>query len=310
MRAMLYASIVGLPTPAVAQPTPRVALVVAPTSTTGVVPLYYAAQQHLFERAGLDVSIVPVSGGAAAVTVIVGGAAQIGFSNTLQVVTAHAKGIPLTMIAPGTQWDPAHPFTLLLVRADSPFKTPKDLEDRVVAVTGLHDLTTIAVTLYLLKNGADPTRVKFIEMPPEAMLPALIANRVDAFMPYEPFLSAALAGGAKTFASPMEAVGRNTLTGAWFASLPWASEHREATLRFARVISQAARYVDGHYNDMIPLIAQYSKISVDTLQRMTFNQIPSSLSAASLQSLIDAAAATHEISARFPAKDLIFPGVP
>jgi NitT/TauT family transport system substrate-binding protein len=307
LRAVLLAPIVGRAAPAAAQPTPPVAFVVSPTGTTGVAPLYYAAQQHLFERAGLDITIVPASGGAAAMTAVVGGAAQVGFTNTLQLVTAHAKGIPLTAIAPGTQSDPNHPFALLVVRGDSAFKAAKELEGHVIAVAGLHDLTTVAVTLWLLKNGADPTRVKYVEMPPEAMLPALTANRIDAFMPYEPFLSAALAGGAKTFASPMEAIGRNTLSGAWFALLPWASLHREAVLRFARVLSQASLYVDDHYEDLIPMIAQYSKIPEDTLQRLTFNRIPVSLSASSLQSIINAAAETHEIPAPFPAKDIIFP---
>lgn len=310
VRALLLAPIALRPPPARAQQTPPVSFVATPTGATGVAPVYYAAQQHWFEQAGLDVSIVPASAGAASVTAVIGGAAQVGFTNTLQLITAHAKGFPLTLVAPGTQYDPVHPFVLMVVKADSTLKSAKDLEDQVVGVTALHDLGTVAMTLWLQKNGADPSRVKLIELPPEAALSALTSNRIAAYTLYEPFLSLALAGGAKGFADPLQAIGNNTLTGAWFASLPWASAHRDAVIRFARVLSQAARYVDGHYEELIPMIAQYSKIPVATLQRLTFNKIQPAFDVASLQSLIDAAAEANEIAKPFPARELIFPGVP
>lgn len=310
-RTMLLAPIALSSAPAAAQQTPPpVSFVATPSSSTGVAPLYYAAQQHWLERAGLDVSIVPATGGAASVTAVVGGAAQVGFTNTLQLITAHAKGIPLTLIAPGTQADPAHPFVELVVKSDSTLKSPKDLEDQVFGVTALHDLSTLTTTVWLRKNGVDPSRVKLIELPPEAALPALLSGRIVAYSLYEPFLSVALAGGAKVFANPLDAVDGNALTGAWFAAQPWASQNRDAVIRFARVLSQAATYVDAHYEDLIPMISGYTKIPVATLQRVAFNKIQTAFDVASFQSLIDAAAASHEIAKPFPAKELIFPGVP
>lgn len=310
VRAMFLAPLALRPQLAAAQPTTPVPFVVAPTSTTGVAPLYYAAQQHWFEPAGLDVSIVPVASGAASVTAVTGGAAQVGFTNTLQLINAHAKGFPLTLIAPGTQIDNANAFVELVVKSDSTIKSAKDFEDQVVGVTALNDLGTVTLSVWLRKNGADPARVKLIELPPEAALPALMANRIVAYGLYEPFLSLALAGGARAFANPVEAVGDHILSGAWFASLPWATAHRAAVIRFVRVLSQAAQYVDAHYQDLFPMIAQYSKIPVATLQRMAFNKIQTAFNVESLQPLINAAAETHEIEKPFPAKELIFPGVP
>lgn len=180
----------------------------------------------------------------------------------------------------------------------------------MVGVTALHDLNTLATNVWLRKNGVDPSSVKLIEMPPEAALPALMTGRIAAYTLYEPFLSVALNGGAKVFANPLEAVDRNAITGAWFASLPWALQNRDAVIRFARVISQAATYVDAHYEDLIPMISGYSKIPIATLQKVTFNKIQTAFDVGSLQSLIDAAADAHEIAKPFPARDLIFPGVP
>jgi hypothetical protein len=48
---------------------------------------------------------------------------------------------------------------------------------------------------------------------------------------------------------------------------------------------------------------------VATLQRLAFNKIQTAFNVESLQTLINAAAETHEIEKPFPAKELIFPGV-
>jgi len=179
-----------------------------------------------------------------------------------------------------------------------------------LAVTGLHDFLTVAVSLWLTKNAADPARVKFVEMPPGTMLPALAAKRIDAAVSYEPFLSSALGTGAKVFGKPFDAVGTGFISGAWFALGPWANAHRDAVIRFARILDQASQYADAHYDDLIPLIATFSKLPPETLHQMVPDHVPPTLTATAVQPVIDAAARAHEIAAPFPAAEMIFPGVP
>jgi len=308
---LAVAALVGAASvPTLAQPTARTAIVVAPIGASDMAAVYYAVQQRLFERARLDVTISAVPSGGASLVAVVGGAAQIGFANTLALVTARTKGIPVVLLTPGAQYDPARPNTVLIVAADSALKAPKDLEDRVVAVTGLHDFLTVAVSLWLTKNAADPARVKFVEMPPGTMLPALAAKRIDAAVSYEPFLSSALGTGAKVFGKPFDAVGTGFISGAWFALGPWANAHRDAVIRFARILDQASQYADAHYDDLIPLIATFSKLPPETLHQMVPDHVPPTLTATAVQPVIDAAARAHEIAAPFPAAEMIFPGVP
>lgn len=291
--------------------TTRTSIVLAPIASTDMAEAFYAVQSGMFERAGLDVTIVQAPTGAAAVTSVLGGAAQIGYTNSLGATIAHGKGIPIVLLAPGALYRTAIPHAVLLVPADSALKTPRDLEGRTVAVAGLHDLLGISVVTWLDKNGIDPGKVKFVEMPPATMQAALEAKRIDAAASYEPFLSAATrAGSARVFAKPYDAIGLSFLTGAWFALAPWVNEHKAAAITFARVLDQSSQYVNGHYDELTPLIASFTKLPPETLRSMVKLYTPPGLTAAALQPVVDVAARAHEIPASFPAGDMILTGVP
>jgi NitT/TauT family transport system substrate-binding protein len=285
--------------------------VIVPTASSDQVSVYYGVQSGMFERAGLDVTILQVSNGAAAVTAVLGGAAQVGYTNALALASAHTKSIPVVLLAPGPLYSSTSPHAALLTSVDSPLKAPRDLEGRVLAVSGLHDLLGISVVNWLQKNGADASKVKFIEMPPAAMQAALEAKRVDAAAIYEPFLSAAIgAGTAKVFAKPYDSIAASFITGAWFALTPWVNEHRGAAIAVARVLSQASQYVNSHYDELTPVISGFTKLSPETLRTMVKLYTPASLRAADIQAVIDVAARQHEIPNTFPAGDMILNGVP
>lgn len=276
-----------------------------------MVALYYGVQQGIFERAGLDVTVQPAATGAAAMTAVVGGAVNIGYTNTLALTIARAKGIPVLLLSPGAQYNTNVPHAVLIVAADATLKTAKDLEGRTVAVAGLHDLLGVSVVAWLEKAGIDSGKVKFVELTLGTMLSALQSKRVDAAVSYEPFLSAATgSGAAKVFAKPYDAIGPAFLTGAWFALEPWIAQHRDAVLRFAALLGQTAQYADNHYDELVPLIASYSKLPPETLRKMVKVNVPPTLTAAMLQPVIETAAKYREIPASFRAQEMILPGVP
>lgn len=291
--------------------TTRTPIVVAPIASTDMASVYYAVQQGWFLQAGLDVTLQPAPSGAAAMTAVVGGAVQIGYNNTLALSTAHAKGIPVVLLSPGAQYRTAIPHAVLIVAADSPLKTPKDLVGHTVAVAGLHDLLGISVVTWLTKNGVDPASVHFVEIPPATMQAALTAKRIDAAAIYEPFLSAATqSGAARVFAKPYDAIGTSFLTGAWFALDSWAETHKDAAIKFAQILDRASTYVNSHYDDLVPLISGFTKLPPETLAHMVKLYTPPKLQPASIQPVIDTAAGAHEIATPFKASDFIMAGVP
>ena len=287
--------------------TPLTAVV--PT-TAETLPFFYAMQQGMFEKAGLSITITSASSGSMATAAVAGNTAQIGSSNVLSEIQAHAKGIPIVLLAPAGQYEVANPNNEIFVTAASPIKTPKDLEGRTMAVASLHDLLALSTHAWLDKEGVDASKIRFVELAPAEQVAALLSGRVDVIHVYEPFRGAAERAGARVLVAPYSAIGRDFIFSVWFANATWANEHREAALAFARVMHDATLYTNAHYDELLPLVSSYTKMSLDALKSTRRVRVATSLQASQIQPVIEAAAKYHEIAAGFPAQEMILPGAP
>jgi hypothetical protein len=88
------------------------------------------------------------------------------------------------------------------------------------------------------------------------------------------------------------------------------NEHKEAAIAFARVMDRASTYVNGHDDDLVPLIVQGTKLPPETLHNMVKMYSPPKLDAATIQPVVDVAAKAQEIPASFRAADMVLPGIP
>jgi NitT/TauT family transport system substrate-binding protein len=281
-------------------------LSVAATPVADAVPYFYAQSTGLFDRAGLTVNQQLLGSGAAIAAAVAGGVADVGFSNVQTLVAARSKGIPFVILAAGGEYNDALPTTQLLVRTDAPIHVAKDLEGKIVVVGALHDLQSLSVLSWMAANGADPSKVNFIESPASAALALLQQKRADAIFVSEPNLHIALASGsARVLANAYSAIAKRLPVSAWFALQSFASSRADVAKRFADVMRHASDDVNAHPGAMDPLISDYTKIPLATLHAMAHAHQGSAVDAAGLQSVIDASAAYHLIDKPFPAKDLI-----
>jgi len=290
--------------------TTRTALTAVVPTTAETLPFYYAMQQGMFEKAGLSITITGATSGSMATAAVVGGAAQIGSSNVLSEIQAHSKGIPIVLVAPAGQYNSTAPNAEVFVAANSPIRTAKDLEGKTMAVASLHDLLALSTYVWLDQQGVDRSKVRFVEMPPPEQVPALLAGRVDVIYVYEPFRGQAEHAGARFLVAPYNAVGRDFLFSVWFANGTWANEHKDAVLAFALVMHDATLYTNAHYDERLPLVSSYTKMSIDQIKATRIVRSATSLRANQIQPIIDAAAKFHEIAAPFPAQEMILAGAP
>jgi NitT/TauT family transport system substrate-binding protein len=308
-RKHVLSSIALLPLAARAQGL--VPLRVAHVPVADAVPYEYATQQGWFRGAGLEIESVLLASGSAAATAVIGGAADIGSSNLFTAVQARAKGLPVVIIAPGGRYQEDLPTSQLLVAADSPIKTGKDLEGRTVAVAGLNDMSSLSIRAWVSEGGGDPTKVRYVEAPMSTMT-ALIAERhVDAIFVSEPALQNALASGAtKRLAVTYATIAKHFFTSVWIALAPWIDGHRDVTLRFANTIHRATLYTNGHWQDVLPLISTYTKLPLDTLRTMHQIKGGTTLVAEDIQPMIDIAARYRAIPTAFAAREMMLAGAP
>lgn len=283
-------------------------LTLAFVGVADAVPVVYALQQGWFEKAGLDVKLTTLGSGALSITAIIGGAADIATSNVLSAISARERGIPITLIVPLGRYDAALPTTQVLVLRDAPIRTAKDLEGRTVGVTSLYDIATIGLKAWMSREGTDPTKVHLFEAVQSTMLATLQTKRIDAFVASEPILTAAEATGqTRMLAAPYDAIAKQFITDGLFVSGAWLATHREATTKFTGVLTRATAYANAHYDEMIPVIASFTKLTPNVLRNMRHIKDAPALNAGDLQPVIDAAAKYGAIQNSFPARDMLLP---
>lgn len=273
-------------------------------------PALWAIRSGLFRRNGIDFQMEAQRSGSAVAAAVAGGSYQIGKSSITSLILAHARGIPFVFIAPGGLYEAANPVVAMLVRPDSPLRTPADLNGKTIAVSALNDLYTIGTMLWIDKNGGDSSTIKLVELPISAVADAIATGRVDAASSIHPELQYALdSGKVKVFAHPFDAVAPRFFYTAWFTTADYAAKHPEVVTGFARAMRDAATYTNTHHQQTVELIADYTKIDARTVAHMARVNCGTALDPALIQPQIDAAARYKVIAARFDARDVIAPGL-
>lgn len=294
------------PRPAAAQTLETIHM--SAVATDDMTPIFYAIKAGLYQKAGIDLEIVPASNGAAAQNAVLSGAYEMGKSSTYSLLLAYAHGLPVSIVAPGAVWDPKVPYAALVVPIDSPIKTAADLDGKTIATNGLNDLGALSTNLWVDKNGGDSRTLKFVEIPNSAAGPALIEHRFDAAVMLDPQLHAALGTGkVRIITLVFSAVSERFIMGAYFTNKDWAAKHGDVLKKFAAVTTEAAKYTNAHPAETAAMMADVTKIPLDVFQKMLrVSAATSNEPAVLLQPLVDAAAKYKYIPTDFPAKEMFF----
>jgi NitT/TauT family transport system substrate-binding protein len=248
--------------------------------------------------------------GAVALAAVAGNGVDIGVANPVSVAQAYVKGIPISVFAGGGLYTAASPATLLVVPKNSPLRTPKDLEGKTIGLPGLGDQLQAAVTIWLQKNGADSSKVKFVEVnPPTVMLGALAQGRIDAATPPEPIMTQSLQTEARIFGDPFAVVAPQFFIGLWIARTDWLKANPDLARRFADAIYEAGRWANGHRDESAAILAKYAKGDAAifrTMRRATYTD--SALDPKLIQPILDAGLQTGMLSSAVKASDLVTKG--
>lgn len=229
--------------------------------------VYYAQELGFFKDAGLDVHVTGMGNSGAVIAALVGGGGDIGNSVVGSVADARAKGIPVLYIAPAGLYDAASPTAALVVAKDSPIRKAADLTGKIVAVSGLSDLTDFATRAWIDKNGGNSGAVKYVELPFPAMNAAVVAHRVDAAYNIEPFLTAGEAD-LRILGRAAESVAPRYQATGWIATESWLQTHADVALRFATAIHRTAIWANAHHKESAEILLKYLKLDPGIVTHM------------------------------------------
>ena len=290
--------------PAMAQATKDKISVAFPT-VDPTAEVLYAYELGLFDKAGLDVTLTPLANGGAIAAGVASGAIDIGVGNVINIETAHKKGVPLTIIAPGAYNANAFPSNVLIVKKDSPLKTAKDLNGKVIATNPLRGIGEVMTNAWVDKNGGDSSTLKYIEVPFPEAAGVVVQGRADATLSVEPFITLSK-GDTKIFSNVFDVFGDGYLITAYFTSQPWAVAHPTAVTRFAAVIKEVAAWANANPAKSAEILAKYAKIDPNVVKTTVRARYSTTLTAAQLQPTIDASAKYKIFDGTFPAQELIY----
>ena len=303
MRAVLAAlALAGLGAPAAdAQAPPMLRVATTPIDIGAQV--LWAKDEGFLKKAGLDAEVMLINNGAAIAAAVASGAVDIGQANLVSLASAHERGLPFVLIAPGGLYTAAEPTTAMIVAKNSPVKTAKDLTGKTIAVSGIKNITQVGASAWIDQNGGDVASIRWIELPFPQMAAALAAGRVDAAVVAEPELSGALAENARLLAPVYSAIRSEFLIGAWFARSDWVKAHPDVVKRFAAAIAESSRWANAHHAESAKILEKYTKQPINpAIHRVRWAE---RLDPAEAQPLIDAAAKYKVLKATFPASEFI-----
>jgi NitT/TauT family transport system substrate-binding protein len=285
----------------------EISVCVAPTDAAG--QALYAADLGFFAKHNLAVNLQTMQSSSLAYSATIGGSCTFGYANIAVMETAFAKGLPVTIVAAAGTSDYAHGGRVgyVMVRNGLDISSPKDLEGRIVAESDLHSVSWLATVEWLDQNGADSTKVKFVEVPFPAMAPALQQGRIDAAMLIEPFASQARPVAKVFGADPYQSISKKDLLGgSYFALKTYADTHRDVVVRFAQAIREAGDWANKHQPESAQILSKYTSVGIAQINAFPRLPYAGRLDPAMIQPTIDALAKYKVIEKAYNANDLIW----
>jgi NitT/TauT family transport system substrate-binding protein len=303
--AALVAGTVGWGRPAAAQALDKLRIVVVPTEIP--VSMINAGAMGYFKDAGLDAEVIALSNGAAATAAVLSGSADVAFSNTMSLIVAHDKGLPVRIVVGTDLHRSTNPVQgILAVLKSSPLRTGKDFNGKTLAVTAIGSTQYYATRKWVDVTGGDSKTLRFVEMTIAAAAPAIIAGRVDGSTLDVLTLNAVEARSElREAANVYNAVAPVFLSGAFFATADWIEQHPDAARKFIGVYQRYAAWANSHPADEIRFYAKQSGFSPEALGAVPRAKFEPTLTLDSLQPVIDLAARYGAIATPFRAADLL-----
>ena len=301
-----FAAAVPLTAPApVRAQSSLVHLRIGSTANDMITPVLYGQAAGIFRDAGLDIDLQVINSGAAVAAAVAGGAIDLGRSSLFSVINAHARRVPLVLVAPSSVSSGAIASAGIMVPSDSPIHTAADLNGKIMSAAALDDIFVVADRAWIDKNGGRSETVQFVELTGSQVGAALDSGRIDAGGLVNPNLAHFLATGKyRSLADPLLGIAPRVLIDAWCGNTDYVRKNPALVRTFATALGKASAYCNGHQQQTAALLAKFIGMDVETVLHMNRVRYALVLDPRDIQPLIDAAAKYKVIPKGFNAREM------
>jgi NitT/TauT family transport system substrate-binding protein len=265
--------------------------------TVGALPVvddvsaYIAADDGIFKKDGLNVTIKQVLQSTLAIPEMQKGAIDIiGGGNYVTFIKASATepANPPYRILSEAATCASGSFDVLTLPS-SGIQTPADLEHKTIAVNLTNNIQTLMIDSVLKSEDVNPALVRFVVIPFPKMVAALKTHRVDAISAVEPFITTAEQEvGAQPILDQCSGPDSNLPLSGYFSTSAWAQQHPEAVRRFQQAMAQAQGIADTDRAQVEKTLLKYvAGLTPVQAATITLEQFPIALDSVQLNRVSD-----------------------
>jgi NitT/TauT family transport system substrate-binding protein len=254
-----------------------------------VAPIYLGVEQGFFEERGMDIELVPGSGGAAAVPGVVSGDYDFSFGNVTSIVLAGSEGLPLRIVANGvaTTGDPETDFSGVVVPAASTIQDAAGLQGQTVAVNNLKNIGEVTIRKAIQDAGGDPSDVNFVELPFPDMPAALQAGDIDAAWVVEPFLTVSRNQGARSVLAPFAEPIEDLTVAVYFTTEQMLQENPELVDEFQAAMEESLTYAQENPDEVRRIILTYTQVPPEAAEAIALPSFPQDINVESVETVAE-----------------------
>lgn len=295
------AAALAMAAPAGAQPLARLRVGVSTAETYA--EGFYADDQGFFKRAGIAPEITMLANGGALIAAVIGGSLDVAPANIIALASAHARGLPIVILASGAQYVSNRTTHAIVVSKDSTLHTARDLAGKTLALTGLRSLEELAIRNWIDTNGGDSTKTSFIELPNSGQVPALTSHRIDCAMMPEPWITDGK-NETRIFCKPFDSIADKFLITAWFTTQGWLDANRALAQRFVGSMERTAVWTNANPRASGEILSKQLHVPLATVEGMVRTSMAETLNPELIQPILDVGVKYAFLAKNFPAREM------
>jgi len=226
--------------------------------------VWVAKDLRIFEKHGLDVEVIMITGSARSVAALLGGSTQFATGSATGPLAAATKGSDIKILAASYN---KFPYAFV-VKPD--IRTPKDLRGKKVNILNFGGSNDLALQLALKEWGMKLADVQVIvggDAP--TRLGSLMSGRTDATILSPPHLTIALKAGYRVLAD-MGEMSANFPQSTLNVKGSFLKENRDVVKRFLRSYAEAIHNIKTQRDRILKIFARRMRIDDPETVRTTY----------------------------------------
>ena len=263
--------------------------------------LIIAQQQGWFKERGIEIELAIGTSPDAAIAELISGQSQIAMTGAVPLVAAVANGAPVVAVING-QDDGDIATHGLLVMADSPAKSIKDLKGKKIGLPGIASPQGHALLKAIEAAGMSSDDVELVNLPFPGVNAAIESGAVDAGIPIGLFYDFGRGGGMRELTEYSDHVIKGVPAVFFAANRGWAADNADVLAKFIEAMEMAHDWANANPDAVRQIDVENTPLPPEYLMKRPYAGLQSKFNTV-LWDQLNEGLASYGFISRVPAVD-------